>query len=814
MNLLNSIRFLTKAGLLSKTGLLKSLPLNCKGIYACKWVNNNYKGPIFQLRRTNDNVTTTFYADSTGKQIGTLPGGYGVLLTTWLGVNNASIVTWYDQSGLGNDASQSSTGNQPVLNITNGVLSIYFSTNTFLQIANNSLSAGNNSYSVSYQITDTTRLGSYNMVFSSGSTTAVYNQLQIGINQAAVYNIFNGNTSNCSAAVNLSNNDTITCGYNKTSRYIYRNGSLVYTLSTDNNLNLVIGYTYIGRYTYNNNGYDLNANLSFVSVFQDSLTDSNRDTIESIGNIGSGLLSNIPTDCQGLYACKWVNNSYTGPIVRLRKSTDTTGASPVDFYIDSKGVRMGQSLGGFGTSLTSWLSGATAYVVTWYDQTGLGNHATQSTIASQPYITTKNGYYNIYFTLSTPLNLNNYNIISSGNNAYSVTYQITDFSRLTTAYYDVFFTGTGSQNNSIEISIQLLSGSTYRLGNNFNNNASNSDVIENTSNNDVFTYNYDTSLREIYKNGTRIGYVATNTLNLIPTSNCKIGLLDANLSFVSISNTNQPNKTLIEGIGGGLLSSIPANCTALYACKWVNNAYTGPIFQIRRSSDNVVSNFYINSTGTMIGTSLGGYGTSLSTWLGVATAYVVIWYDQSGTGNHATQPTTSNQATMTVYSSMNIINFGASNSFSLPSSLISSGKSNYTISYNFINAVLPTTQNWFYTIGTNTQDNGLIGSLSTTIVSNDFPNNGFNLGVSLSGSNTFYVTNTYNASVGTNGTKYIYFNKPAANTPSATQSPVRPLNLIQLLGSITPSFGKLGYFIVFNDCISETNRAIIESIYS
>jgi hypothetical protein len=36
-------------------------------------------------------------------------------------------------------------------------------------------------------------------------------------------------------------------------------------------------------------------------------------------------------------------------------------------------------------------------------------------------------------------------------------------------------------------------------------------------------------------------------------------------------------------------------------------------------------------------------GQSLANWLGGATGYVTTWYDQSGSGNHATQATTANQ---------------------------------------------------------------------------------------------------------------------------------------------------------------------------
>ena len=54
-------------------------------------------------------------------------------------------------------------------------------------------------------------------------------------------------------------------------------------------------------------------------------------------NIGAtGLLSSIPTGCQGLFACKWVNNNYTGPIIKLRSSG--SGSPIFNFYIDKTGT--------------------------------------------------------------------------------------------------------------------------------------------------------------------------------------------------------------------------------------------------------------------------------------------------------------------------------------------------------------------------------------------------------------------------------------------------------------------------------------------
>ena len=60
-------------------------------------------------------------------------------------------------------------------------------------------------------------------------------------------------------------------------------------------------------------------------------------------------------------------------------------SSTQDFYADSLGNLLTAPV--TGTTLQNWLGDATGYVTTWYDQTGLGNHATQATTANQPTIT-------------------------------------------------------------------------------------------------------------------------------------------------------------------------------------------------------------------------------------------------------------------------------------------------------------------------------------------------------------------------------------------------------------------------------------------
>jgi hypothetical protein len=80
----------------------------------------------------------------------------------------------------------------------------------------------------------------------------------------------------------------------------------------------------------------------------------------------------------------------------------------------------------------------------------------------------------------------------------------------------------------------------------------------------------------------------------------------------------------------------------IFSCRIMNPFYTGPLWNIRRSSDGVTADFYTDVAQSFVGTTSTG-GTSLTAWLNGATGYVTKWYDQSSNANHAIN--TSNNAT-------------------------------------------------------------------------------------------------------------------------------------------------------------------------
>jgi hypothetical protein len=71
-----------------------------------------------------------------------------------------------------------------------------------------------------------------------------------------------------------------------------------------------------------------------------------------------------------------INSGYTGALIRLRRSTDNTER---DF---GSGLGMGETLDY--SAIDTFLSGGTAHVVKWYDQSGQGRDLQQQTASRQP----------------------------------------------------------------------------------------------------------------------------------------------------------------------------------------------------------------------------------------------------------------------------------------------------------------------------------------------------------------------------------------------------------------------------------------------
>jgi hypothetical protein len=78
---------------------------------------------------------------------------------------------------------------------------------------------------------------------------------------------------------------------------------------------------------------------------------------------------------QAAYSVRLLRTAYTGSAIRVRRSSDNTEQN-----IGFSGNNLDTS------ALTTFCAGTNGFVTTWYDQSGNGYNATQSTAANQPQI--------------------------------------------------------------------------------------------------------------------------------------------------------------------------------------------------------------------------------------------------------------------------------------------------------------------------------------------------------------------------------------------------------------------------------------------
>lgn len=86
-----------------------------------------------------------------------------------------------------------------------------------------------------------------------------------------------------------------------------------------------------------------------------------------------------------------------------------------------------------------------------------------------------------------------------------------------------------------------------------------------------------------------------------------------------------------------ILDQLSVSARAAYSFRLMRAAYTGPLIRLRRSSDNVESDFSPTANGFLD-------SAAIITWAGSGnSAYCTTIYDQTGNGYHATQTTNADQ---------------------------------------------------------------------------------------------------------------------------------------------------------------------------
>lgn len=266
-----------------KTFALDGLSTNSlssmNGAYSFSRLLTRYTGPTVRIRRSSDNTTLNFYADQNGV-LGTGLNGTGTSLSSWLGSSNAFVNTWYDQSGKENHAVQSTALNQPLYSN----LAILFSSNTYLQMPDNTIPGGNSSYTMVVKHGSISNYVSGYSGFLSANTTILTQSSSYSNGTIQTLQVSNGNYadtwygSNVVAGTVTGATTKISTVYNNTSgRTLYVNGTVV---GSDSSItrgvlssNNVIGVQ---------NGYFLTGNVFYISIFNTALSSTDRVISETV----------------------------------------------------------------------------------------------------------------------------------------------------------------------------------------------------------------------------------------------------------------------------------------------------------------------------------------------------------------------------------------------------------------------------------------------------------------------------------------------------------------------------------------------------
>ena len=243
-----------------------------------------------------------------------------------------------------------------------------------------------------------------------------------------------------------------------------------------------------------------------------------------------GLSTSAVTSATGLYSVKRLLTSYTGPTVKLAAGINGVGQ---DFYSDSSN-NLWTGANGTGLPYATWLGANTPYVTTWYDQSGKGNHATQSTNTLYPTLGTgtkgyvvdmsNNGYFNLPAG-TVPSNDSSYTVTYKNGNAWSGTSSNT---------YVIYFSGvnggTGTLNGFV-IGTPVASPYTFSVDQWWNNNDVSLSIPGNVTvmpadasiTNTYLTGNPNNTGRKIYYQGTLIANPTQSGIRYSYTSPAFIG---------------------------------------------------------------------------------------------------------------------------------------------------------------------------------------------------------------------------------------------------------------------------------------------------
>ncbi|MFY7886814.1 MAG: arabinofuranosidase catalytic domain-containing protein [Dolichospermum sp.] len=372
----------------------------------------------------------------------------------------------------------------------------------------------------------------------------------------------------------------------------------------------------------------------------------NLGIIASSRSQGAALLLDAYPGAFAAYSLRKLSTAYTGPAIRVRRSTDNT---ELNIGFNGSGVLDT-------TALLTFCGIFNGFVSIWYDQSGNGNNLFNTLLANQPQI--------VNAGVITYRNGKPYMVC--GVQGLNFTNTITTLINQSFSFW-LTFEKSAATNVAVLANIPGNSYHWYDIGTTQYVSASNTITISSLAANSLGLINIITNYSvgaTMYRNSVSIGsrgpltsgsqstvlfYGTHPTLTfsefVFYTSNKtsdKTGI-DTNInSFYSIYTPTW------SGNGTALLDLYPSSYAA-YSLRNLSSTYLGPLIRVRRSSDNTEQDFY--------GTSLGVLDTSsLLLFCGGGNGFIRTWYDQSGNGRNQIQTVNANQPSIVTSGSIILSN--------------------------------------------------------------------------------------------------------------------------------------------------------------
>jgi hypothetical protein len=324
--------------------------------YSVRRLSSSYTGSLIQVERASDNTTQDIGYDSNG-DLDT------AAIATFCSGTTCGVRVWYDQSGNGNDATQTTFANQPEI-YTGGAVNLE---NTKPALLVNNLNWFNLGTSIA-----TTRqdffvlLSNYNNVYVQNTASGInYAFAQVGAN-----------------------------------RWLFRYAggafdSRAVTFDTGQVLHSVVSGDGIYENAIQYSAFPSSLSITFDQILNGSSFEvqeliiygsdqsTNRSGIETNVNDYFGIYTPFTTGllddyggAAAAYSLRRLSSTYTGDAIRVRRASDNA-EQDIGFDIE----------GNLNTAaLASFCSGTNGFVKTWYCQSGNSNDATQTTTANQPKI--------------------------------------------------------------------------------------------------------------------------------------------------------------------------------------------------------------------------------------------------------------------------------------------------------------------------------------------------------------------------------------------------------------------------------------------